>query len=578
MPQSKRSEVGKRRLFLENSDVKKALLGRNRELAALLAILQTATQSLETEKILNDTLDKSLEILDFDVGYIRTLDPEKKNLIVRVARGLASPEFLSTSFSLDSPDPIVGKTVFKTQKPYIGADIRKDPMFQARTMEKEGVISLAMVPIVSKQRSMGFIAVGSKKLHKFTQREVRLLLAFSSQLGSALENAQLYDEVNKEKAYIENLVDNAGDAIISTDVEDRILTWNHGAEVIFGYSKEETIGQSLTILLPSHRAGELEEIRDKVRLAGVIRNLEVSRIRRDGIIIEASLAVSPIRDKDDNVIGFLHLARDITEKKRYEQRLKELDQMKSAFVSNVSHELRTPLTAIKASADNMLDRLLGDLNEKQVGYLTRIKSNSDRLARLINDLLDLSTIEAGKINLRPTNLPLVTLVKEAAESLKPVATEKLINLNVVCADSGVIAWADRDKVIQVLMNLIGNALKFTPPRGQVTVAVKKNDVAWMQISVTDTGPGVPGEEVNKVFGRFYQIDRTGKGTGLGLAISKALVEMHGGKIWLESEVGKGSTFCFTLPAEQPFQLESPATWGVGPRPSEEACKNTKRDT
>jgi PAS domain S-box-containing protein len=296
MPQSKRSEANKKRFFLEDLDVKKELLGRSRELAALLAISQTATQSLETEKILSDTLDKSLEILDFDVGYIRTLDAGKKNLIVRVARGLSSPEFLSTSFPMDSPDPIVGKIVFKTQKPYIGTDIRKDPMFQARTMEKEGVISLAMVPIVSKQRAMGFIAVGSKKLHKFTKREVRLLVAFSSQLGSALENAQLYDEVNKEKAYIENLVDNAGDAIISTDVEDRILTWNHGAEVIFGYSKEETVGQSLTILLPSHRAGELEEIRDKVRITGVIRNLEVRRIRKDGIIIEASLAVSPIRD------------------------------------------------------------------------------------------------------------------------------------------------------------------------------------------------------------------------------------------------------------------------------------------
>ena len=564
MPQPKRSEVDRRRgALLEDLDVKKALLGRTRELAALLAISQTATQSLETEKILNDTLDKSLEILDFDVGYVRTLDAEKKNLIVRVARGLSSPEFLSTSFPMDSPDPIVGKIVFKTQKPYIGTDIRKDPMFQARTMEKEGVISLAMVPIVSKQRAMGFIAVGSKKLHKFTKREVRLLVAFSSQLGSALENAQLYDEVNKEKAYIENLVDNAGDAIISTDVEDRILTWNHGAEVIFGYSKEETVGQSLTILLPSHRAGELEEIRDKVRLTGVIRNLEVRRIRKDGIIIEASLAVSPIRDKDDNVIGFLHLARDVTEKKRYEQRLKELDKMKSAFVSNVSHELRTPLTAIKASADNMLDRLIGDLNGKQVGYLTRIKSNSDRLARLINDLLDLSTIEAGKIDLRPANLPLVTLAKEAAESLRPVAAEKLINLTVMSADPGFIAWADRDKVIQVLMNLIGNALKFTPTGGKVTIAVTKNSAAWMQISVTDTGPGIPAEEVNKVFGRFYQIGQAGmqktQGTGLGLAISKALVEMHGGKIWAESEPGKGSTFSFTLPAEQPFQRESPAT-------------------
>jgi PAS domain S-box-containing protein len=574
MPQSKGSEGDKRRAFLEDLDVKKALLGRSRELAALLAISQTATQSLETDKILSDTLDRSLEILDFDVGYIRTLDAEKKNLIVRVAKGLSSPEFLSTSFPMESPDPIVGKMVFKTQEPYVGTDIRKDPKFKARTMEKEGLISVAMVPIVSKQRSMGFIAVGSKKLHKFTKREVRLLSAFADQLGSALENAQLYDEVNKDKAYIENLVENAGDAIISADVDDRILTWNRGAEVIFDYSKEETLGQSLTIILPSQSASELEEIRDKIRLTGVIRNLEVRRVRRDGRIIEVSLAVSPIRDRDDNVIGYLHLARDITEKKRYEQRLKELDQMKSAFVSNVSHELRTPLTAIKASADNMLDRLIGDLSEKQVGYITRIKSNADRLARLINDLLDLSTIEAGKIDLRPMNLPLVNLVKEVAESLRPVAAEKLINLDVAAADLRAVAWADRDKVIQVLMNLIGNALKFTPQGGKVTVAVVKNATGWMQTSITDTGPGVPAEEVSKVFGRFYQIGQAGKqktqGTGLGLAISKTLVEMHGGKIWVETEAGKGSTFCFTLPAEQPFQLESPTACKDGPVRAEEA--------
>ena len=186
-------------------NAQKELRETNRELAALLEISQTATRSLETEKILDDTLNKSLEILDFDVGYIRTLDAEKKNLIVRVARGLSSPEFLRTAFPLDSPDPVVGKKVFETQEPYICSDIRKDPMFQARTMEKEGVISLAMVPIVSKQRAMGFIAVGSKKLHEFTDREVHLLSAFSSQLGAALENARLYDTVQAQAAQLSDL-------------------------------------------------------------------------------------------------------------------------------------------------------------------------------------------------------------------------------------------------------------------------------------------------------------------------------------------------------------------------------------
>lgn len=387
-------------------------------------------------------------------------------------------------------------------------------------------------------------------------------MAFGSQLGAALENAELYDEVNKAKAYVENLVESAGDAIISTDTEDRILTWNRGAQVIFGYGKEEAIGQGLALLLPPGRLKEPEEIRNKVRITGVVRNLEVPRKRKDDTIIQVALAVSPIHDTTGNVIGFLYLAKDITEKKRYERRLRELDKMKSDFVSNVSHELRTPLTAIKGSVDNMLDGLTGQLNEKQIRYLARIKSNTDRLARLINNLLDLSRIEAGGIDLKPAYLNVVPLAKEVVEILRTVAMEKLISLELAPAGDGVTAWADRDKVAQVLMNLIGNAVKFTPPHGQVIVAIDKNGAEWAQISVADTGPGIPPEEANRIFDKFYQIAQGGKqkarGTGLGLAISKALVEMHGGKIWMESEVGRGSTFSFTLPARQPFKLEAPA--------------------
>ncbi|MGN6734508.1 MAG: ATP-binding protein [Candidatus Binatia bacterium] len=550
--------MSSRKPLLPESDVKQKLLGRSRELAALLEISQIATQSLETEKILNDTLDKSLELLHFDVGYIRTLDPDKKNLIVRIARGLSSREFLSTSFALDSPEPVVGKIVFQTQKPYIGFDIRKDPKFITRTMEKEGVISLAMFPLVSKQRSLGFIAVGSKTFHKFTKREIRLLMAFSSQLGAALENAQLYDEVTKSKAYIENLVENAADVILSTDLKDQILTWNRGAEITLGYGKDEVIGRHLSMLLPPERVHELDDMRAKVQVSGVLRDIEVQSKRKDGRQIYLSLSVSPIKDVEDRIIGFLRVAKDVTEKRRYEQRLKELDKLKSDFVSNVSHELRTPLTAIKGSVDNMLDGLTGDLNEKQSRYLTRIKSNTDRLARLINDLLDLSRIEYG-VTLQPTNLRLAPLLREVAESLRPVAAVKRITIAVESPDETVTAWADPDRVSEILMNLLGNAIKFTPPDGKVTLSVEGRGADWVKISVADTGPGIPPEEANRIFDKFYQVPQLEKqkivGTGLGLSITKALVEMHGGKIWLESEVGRGSIFSFVIPAEQPLKLK-----------------------
>jgi PAS domain S-box-containing protein len=428
-------------------------------------------------------------------------------------------------------------------------------------MEKEGVISLAMFPIVSKQRALGFIAVGSKKFHKFTKSEIRLLMAFSSQLGAALENAQLYDEVTKSKAYIENLVENAADIILSTDLEDQILTWNRGAEVTLGYSKEEVIGKHLSILLPPQRVHELAEMRAKVEISGALRDIEVVSNRKDGTAIYLSLSVSPITGIDGKIVGFLRVAKDVTEKKRYERRLKELDKMKSDFVSNVSHELRTPLTAIKGSVDNMLDGLTGDLNEKQSRYLVRIKSNTDRLARLINDLLDLSKIEAG-IKLKSTNLGLVTIAREVAESLGPVAAEKFISFEIKCAENDLTVWADPDRISEVLTNLLGNAIKFTPTNGTVTLSLQRNGTQWVKVSVADTGPGIPSEEANRIFDKFYQVTQAEKqkavGTGLGLSITKALVEMHGGKIWLESGGGRGSIFSFTLPAQQPAKFNLPS--------------------
>jgi two-component system, sensor histidine kinase and response regulator len=233
------------------------------------------------------------------------------------------------------------------------------------------------------------------------------------------------------------------------------------------------------------------------------------------------------------------------------QQLAAASRHKSEFLANVSHELRTPLTAIKGSVDNMLDGLTGAVNDKQLRYLTRIKANTDRLSRLIHDLLDLSRIEAGKSDLKPTSLPVVALTQEVAEHLWPMAAEKHIRLEVASADASVTVWADREKVTQVLMNLIGNAVKFTPAHGTVAVAIHRSGDEWVQISVADTGPGIPADEATHIFEKFYQIATEGRqkttGTGLGLAIAKSLVEMQRGRLWVESEVGRGSTFSFTLP-------------------------------
>jgi signal transduction histidine kinase len=256
------------------------------------------------------------------------------------------------------------------------------------------------------------------------------------------------------------------------------------------------------------------------------------------------------------------LERKVTERTRdlavANERLQELDRLKSDFVSNVSHELRTPLTAIKGAVDLVLREVAGPLTEKQTHYLTRVRSNTQHLAGLINDLLDLSKIESGKIEVKTSHVSLGGLVHEVVETLRPVAAEKVIALEAAITEPSILVWADRDKINQVLMNLIGNAIKFTPAQGRVTVSALRNGKESIQVSVSDTGPGVPPDEKEKIFDRFYQIAQVGgakpKGTGLGLAICKALVELHGGKIWVESEINRGSTFSFTLPASAPQRL------------------------
>jgi len=250
--------------------------------------------------------------------------------------------------------------------------------------------------------------------------------------------------------------------------------------------------------------------------------------------------------------GLEHKVTERTQELKFaNERLKELDKLKSAFLSNVSHELRTPLTAVKSLIINMLDGITGPLNDKQVRYITGIKESTDRLARLINDLLDLSVIEAGRMQLKPTNFSLAGLIHEVNDILRPVTQEKLIHLEAGSMNGSVTVWADRDKITQVLTNLISNAVKFTSSQGKIDVSVQKNGVAWLQVSVADTGSGIAPEEANKIFDEFYQITQPGgkksRGVGLGLAISKKLIEMHGGKMWVESVVGKGSTFSFTVP-------------------------------
>jgi signal transduction histidine kinase len=230
-------------------------------------------------------------------------------------------------------------------------------------------------------------------------------------------------------------------------------------------------------------------------------------------------------------------------------RLREVDQLKSDFLGNVSHELRTPLAAIKGYVDNLLDGVAGPLADKPRHYLGRVRDNADRLGRMVSDLLDLTRIEAGKIELVPRALPVADLVSDAVDGLRHVASERRVRVAVNLPPCPAV-WADPDRVHQVLANLLANAIKFSPPGGQVAVRASLNGDGLVRLAVEDTGPGIPLTERERVFDKFYQVGRVEgerpPGTGLGLTIARHLVELHGGRIWVEDGPGGGAAFVVLL--------------------------------
>jgi signal transduction histidine kinase len=249
-----------------------------------------------------------------------------------------------------------------------------------------------------------------------------------------------------------------------------------------------------------------------------------------------------------------HLERRVQERthelQTVNERLQDHDQRRSKFVSVASHELRTPMTSIKGFVENMLDGLTGPLSERQEHYLQRVKHNVDRLTRIINQLLDWSRLDVGRIDIKPEPLSIDAFVRDVVESFQTLAAEKSITLDVLPCEQPLTVYADRDKLEQILWNLVGNAIKFTGHAGRVSVRCNAHDAHFAQITVADTGCGIAPDELALVFNEFSKVESAmpaSQGAQLGLFITKSLVALHGGQMWVESQLGAGTQFSFTLP-------------------------------
>ncbi len=358
-------------------------------------------------------------------------------------------------------------------------------------------------------------------------------------------------------ALLAAIVDSSDDAIVSKDLNGIVTSWNLGAERIFGYTAAEMVGQPIWRLFPPDRWNEEPKILERLKRGERVDHFETKRVRKDGAILDVSVTISPVRDETGKIIGASKIARDITEQRRAQQQLvaaneelRQADRLKSEFLATLSHELRTPLNAILGWTQVLRETGLGNPREVSEA-LDIIERNARAQATMIEDLLDVSRIVSGKVVLDVQQLDLPAIVHAAMQSLEPAAQARDIRMTSVFSSIGQIVMGDRNRMQQIVWNLVSNALKFTPKHGRVHVTIQRVN-SHVEIAVSDNGQGIQPEFLPFVFDRFRQGDGSTKrphgGLGLGLSIVKQLVELHGGEVQAVSEgEGRGATFTILLP-------------------------------
>lgn len=414
---------------------------------------------------------------------------------------------------------------------------------------------LIAVPILNNSKMLGVIVAGGRKV-AYGLHDTRLLKLVATRLAVLIENANLYNDVNARRERWEAVFTFADEGIVIFDALGRIVGFNPASTRLFGFSAAEAMGQPLERVLKSaavessattHINLPMRQVLDDGQTIAKSEHLLVTKL---GDTIWTEISFSPVLDGAGRVTSAIAIIRNA-------QKDREIEEIKSDFISIVSHELRTPLTAIKGFLSMLIKKDFGELNDKQHHFLSRVYQSNQRMIDLVEDLLDASYIESGKIILSPRPMAIEQITREVVAELASRGFEQQIMLRVTRRQKLPLVLADENRLRQVLVNLIDNAIKYSMPGSEVTIDFKV-DGDELVTSITDTGVGVSPAQVDKLFqkfGRIYNpLSVKAGGTGLGLFIVKNLVESHGGRIWVTTREGRGSKFSFSLPIAKQLPL------------------------
>lgn len=550
-------------------EISKKLSYKN--LSLLYEINKIINSTLNLKELLKIIIDAACKVISAEAASVMLIDRDEKCLFFEVAEGEKEEQLKKIKIPLGAG---IAGYVAESGIPLIIKDVSKDKRFYKKVDEQTKFVtkSILCVPLKIKEEIIGVIEVlNSRKKNSFDEGDKELLLALANQAAIAIENSRLYEKLKEEKNYLENILKNTPEAVVVLNLEGIITTFDETAEIYFKRKKEEVIGKFYGDVLEKKLADTFTELLEKIKNGEKVVDYEYE-IEISEKIIPLGITISHLKNLEGKITGTIIIARDLTETKKVIT-LTELNKMKSEFVSIASHELRTPLTSIKGFISTLISDTEGYFDEtKKRRFYEIIDRETDRLIRLVNDLLDSSRIEAGKsLTVNWQEIELRPILEKVINNQK--AYTKKHRFNLICDE--IIFDADPDKIEQIMNNLLSNSVKYSPDGGEITVFCKiVNDrelfsitedkkfekenwqyefPEWVFFSVTDEGLGIPAEHLPKLFERFHRVERTQqisiKGTGIGLHLVKNLVELHRGKIWAESPVkeGKGSRFTFVIP-------------------------------
>lgn len=548
---------------------------QNRFLAAITKLGEAARSSLEIEPLAQSLADAASKQLQAPLCGIAIIE-EEYNHLRRIAISTYNPEVLQKILQL-IPIPYSRQTVSlkNTENLLIQAvvdgkpkttlslfDIQKgifteeiSNMLQAQIKDQLNLKELFIYPLITKNKIIGTIYFSLQKFqNEISKTERSIMEEFSKEVTTVIESALLYEQLKKDKVVISAernklAVTIAGitDAVITVDLERKIIIFNNVAQNLTGYRLEEVLGKKIDEVIKIYHEDKevLSSDYCPIRLdamEGVVFSSPILRIvgKKESFV---NLITGKIAEGPQNNLGCILTMHDVTKEQ-------ELERMKLDFVSMAAHELRTPLTSIKNYIYILMKDYLSSMDKKEATMVQRMDISAQRLSSLVENLLSISRIERGTVivDLKPVDW--IANLKAAVLEVMPAAEAKLLELSVHLPPTSPRVKVDPLRINEVITNLLTNAINYTAPKGKISVWLELKDNQLIT-HISDTGEGIPREALPHLFTKFFRVSgpllQGSNGTGLGLYIAKSIIDLHHGKIWVQSELGKGSTFSFSLP-------------------------------